>query len=228
MSYRWTLIGLLGLLLSLGQSQFAFADPIVNGDFGAGSSGWQDTSDLGTASFAGGQATLSPVTDDSGLAGSIAQGDFLFSGALPILLDSDVEFLQFDVRGELAQDPLEVLSPFPFLDDYLAVSLFDYDDFVFDLFFALDPVLDFNVGSVFSTIMLDISASAGRSVGVFFDLFDEGTGDDLTLFIDNVSFVKAAAPPPAPVSEPGMLWLLLGGVGALFLGRMRARRIRSS
>ena len=221
MSYRWTLIVLVGL----GQSQLAFADPIVNGDFGAGSDGWQDTSDLGTASFAGGQATLSPVADGSGLAGSIAQGDFLFTGVLPIVLDPDVEFLQFDVRGELSQDPLEVLTPLPFFDDSLIVSLFDYDDPVFDLVFALEPVLDFNVGSVFTTVMLDISASASRSVGLFFDLFDEGTGNDLTLFIDNVTFVNKLTPPPTPVSEPGVLLLLLSGVGALLLGRMRARRI---
>ncbi len=216
MMYRWFKHGMLVLLFA---SPAVYAGPILNGDFTAGGDDWNDVSFGGSVDFIGGAATLGPITGGSGAAGAIMQGDdgtFFFLTA--ITLDADVEFLQFDASKTTASDLAEG-NVGPALADNLNVSLIDELDFTGNSDLNFTEFLDFTLGTA---IQLDVTSLAGRSVALLFELFDEATGVDSTVTIDNVAFINKAPPPPpppTPASEPGVLLLLLGGLGLAWRNR---------
>lgn len=190
----------------------AAALPFINGDFDAGLVGWviDGNTSLNTA-----QVDLSTI----GVGGlfsdaSLAQGDF-FSGPDTIQLGATDNFLNFDVwYQDLGPDGNNGSGP-PF--DNLLVALLDELDFNLDLFF--DSEFDFLFGAPFASVSLDISSLAGRSVGLYFDVFNEDDGRHSLFTIDNVSFSETRSVP-----EPGILFLLLPGI-MLFASRYKQNKI---
>lgn len=207
-------IGLLTAMLSLP----AFAT-LINGAFDDGT-GWNDASVTGTTNIVGGEAQLSTAAGSSSpFSAVLVQGDDgLFTFIDPINLDIDIIFLTFDIRFQ--DDGIDIgesgISAFV---DFLSVALYDELDFtgLSDLFFNSGD--DFTQGASWTTVTLDVSALAGRTIALSFDLNDENDGRDTSVFLDNVMF---SAQQVFPVPEPGSL--ILYSIGLLGLISVKKKR----
>ena len=142
----------------------------------------------------------------------LAQGDDgAFSFLDPILLTNDIKWLTFDVKAEFFDDLYESgLSTF---SDALRINLYDELDFTgaSDLLFSSDN--DFLVSNQWQVIQLDVSALAGRSIALSFELFDENNKLDAIFQLDNIAFSANAVSTPVP--EPPTF--ILFTIAAIFL-----------
>jgi len=202
------------ILISL-CSGFSSAVPIINGGFDNGLA-WNDASGNGSTSIGGGVASLTTGEGTDTFSAVLVQGDNgFFDFDDPISLGLDVLSLSFDVR---LQQVVSIDEPgFSFFTDTLSANVYDAVDESLDLLFLAG--IDFDVTSSFSSVILDISSLAGRSVAFSFELSDEDDLFDTTVFLDNVKVLTAAALPEA-VPEPGVLLLFsLALAYLLFLRR---------
>lgn len=198
------------LLCLVSFTSFSQAATFTNGNFDSGLAPW--TSD-GNVSLNAGKVELSTI-GAGGLfsAASLMQGDF-FSGDPAIQLGGSDNFLNFDVWY---QDLGPGGGSGSVTSDGLVVSVYDELGISADLFF--DSQFDFLSGAPSASVSLEISSLAGRTVGLFFDVFDENDGRNSLFTVDNVFF--SATRQFVTVPEPETLFLLLPG---LFIVCWRSR-----
>jgi hypothetical protein len=230
--HGYSFVGML-LALILPFAGTASATIIVNGDFETGDlTGW-------TASATGAvipPPPLTPLISVISIGGSsaaefetgdFASGPFISTLEQTFTLPPDTSQLVFDFSLSTAPDPTGTGTS-PFLDSFV-VSLTDSVDF-FDLLLVdafgaipdpfgsapgtvalgspMNPALDFG-------LTVDISALAGSTVTLFFDIINEDDGSITTALLDNVAV-------PAQIPEPHTLWLLVGGIFSLLvMGKKR-------
>ncbi len=210
--------------LLLSSNTFALA--LVNGDFSSDLSGWNNAGAT-DATVNAGVAELSTQVGDgiNPYSSVLVQGDDgSFTFGSPVVLGADIETLIFDIRFDQFDDSLE--AGFSSFDDSLTVALYDELDFSgsSDLIFSSGS--DFSAESIWQTVELDVTALAGHTLALSFELFDESNGFDSTFYLDNINFLAAEPPPepPVSVSEPSSLMLLLIGIVGMFARRRHFKK----
>lgn len=206
-------VGLLTAMLSLS----AFAT-LINGNFGS-DNGWNDASATGSTNIVDGEAQLSTASAGSSpFSAVLMQGDDgFFTFTDPISLDIDINFLTFDIRFQ--DDGIDAgETGISIFADFLSVALYDELDFtgLSDLFFNSGD--DFTQSTSWTTVTLDVSALAGHTIALSFELNDESDTRDTSAFLDNVMFSAQQ------VSEPASL--ILYSLGMLVLISVNKKRYK--
>ena len=214
-----------GIVVCAVVSFSAHAIPFTNGDFSAGSAGWNDASDNGSTSIVGGVAQLVTGDGTSPFSSILVQGDSgFFDFTNPVSLGADHLYLNFDVQISSVADVTETVSPF--VSDYLTVAVYDSVDFFYDLVFTEGSTIfdDFDADNSWQRVSLDVSSLAGREVALSFEVTDANDGMNTTVLLDNILF-SLVPDLVVAVPEPGSAALLLIGL-LLIVVASRQHRVR--
>ncbi|MCM2679177.1 PEP-CTERM sorting domain-containing protein [Echinimonas agarilytica] len=194
------------------------ASVITNGDFSSGLDGWNDASSTGTVGSEGGAAYLQSGSGVSPFSSILVQGDdgsFSFNDAL--LIAADYEYLTFDL-WQISADVDASETGAASFDDSISLIIYDAFDFNYDLYLA-----PFDVTSVQTSFMVDITSLIGRSVALSFEVSDENDGFNSKFGLDNVAFLKSIVG-PVPVSEPSTIALFMVMLVSLVFGNRKFKK----